>query len=83
MTIPVWWPKVLAATRLRRMAAGMLLDHASPSVHGGTLRLAFVRADIAAAWRDSGAQAALEGAMQAADIELAVESVEQPVVSGR
>jgi hypothetical protein len=64
MTKPPWWPEVLAATSLRRQAAGMLLAHAIPTVEGGTLRLHFDRADIAVAWRDSGAQAALEGAMK-------------------
>jgi hypothetical protein len=63
MTEPFWWPKVLAATSTRRQAAGMLLAHATPTVHDGTLQLTFDRADIAAAWRDSGAQAALEGAL--------------------
>lgn len=63
MTEPIWWPEVLAATSRRRVAAGMLLDHAVPTVDGGTLRLTFARPDIAAAWRDSGAQAALEGAL--------------------
>jgi hypothetical protein len=64
MPHPPWWSQVLAATSLRRQAAGMLLAHATPTVHDGTLRLHFARADIAAAWRDSGAQAALEGAMK-------------------
>jgi hypothetical protein len=63
MTEPFWWPQVLAATSTRRQAAGMLLAHATPTAHDGTLRLHFDRADIAAAWRDSGAQAALEGAL--------------------
>jgi hypothetical protein len=64
MTEPTWWPQVLDATSTRRQAAGLLLAHATPTVEGGTLRLHFGRADIAAAWRDSGAQAALEGAMK-------------------
>jgi hypothetical protein len=66
VTAPVWWwPKILAATSTRRQAAGMLLAHATPTVVDGTLRLTFARADIAAAWEESGAQAALEGALQA------------------
>jgi hypothetical protein len=68
-----WWPKVLAATSLRRQAAGMLLAHATPTVHDGTLRLSFDRADIAAAWRESGAQAALEGAMEHCGVAMPVE----------
>lgn len=63
MTEPSWWPQVLAATSKRRIAAGMLLAHATPTVHDGTLRLEFDRADVAAAWEESGAQAALEGAL--------------------
>jgi hypothetical protein len=73
MTNPIWWPKVLAATSTRRQAAGMLLAHATPTVEGGTLRLEFGRADIAAAWRDSGAQAALEGAMKHCGVAMPVE----------
>ncbi|GAP46892.1 hypothetical protein [Streptomyces azureus] len=72
MTEPIWWPQVLAATSLRRQAAGMLLAHATPTVVGGTLRLTFARADVAAAWRDSGAQAALEGAMQHCGVAIPV-----------
>jgi hypothetical protein len=41
----------------------MLLAHATPTVVDGTLRLEFARADIAAAWEESGSQAALEGAL--------------------
>ncbi|MDX3027496.1 hypothetical protein [Streptomyces scabiei] len=63
MTEPSWWPQVLAATSKRRIAAGMLLAHATPAVHDGALRLEFDRADVAAAWEESGAQAALEGAL--------------------
>jgi hypothetical protein len=75
MTKPPWWPKVLAATSLRRQAAGDLLADATPTVHDGTLRLHFGRADIAAAWRESGAQAALEGAMKAEGVPMPVEVV--------
>jgi hypothetical protein len=83
MSTPVWWPQVLAATSARRQAAGMLLAHATPTVVGGTLRLSFDRADIAAAWRDSGAQAALEGAMEHCGVAMPVEVVAaSPVVSG-
>ncbi|WP_328336770.1 hypothetical protein [Streptomyces violaceus] len=63
MSTPVWWSEVLAATFRRRVAAGDLLDHAVPTVDDGVLRLAFARPDIAAAWEESGAQAALEGAL--------------------
>jgi hypothetical protein len=75
MTEPTWWPRVLDATSTRRQAAGMLLAHATPTVVGGTLQLSFTRADIAAAWRDSGAQAALEGAMGHLGWEMPVEVV--------
>jgi hypothetical protein len=75
MIRPIWWPQVQAATSLRRQAAGMLLAHATPTVHDGTLRLAFGRADIAAAWEESGAQAALEGAMKAGGVTMPVEVV--------
>jgi hypothetical protein len=73
MVVPFWWPEVLAATSLRRQAAGMLLAHATPTVVGGTLRLSFGRADIAAAWEESGAQAALEGAMEHCGVAMPVE----------
>ena len=63
MTEPPWWPQIVAATSLRRQVAGMLLAHATPTVHDGTLRLEFDRDDVAAAWEDSGAQTALEGAL--------------------
>jgi hypothetical protein len=42
----------------------MLLAHATPVVHDGVLRLQFARADIADAWQDSGAQAALDAALE-------------------
>jgi hypothetical protein len=73
MTEPVWWPQVLDATSTRRQAAGMLLAHATPTVHDGTLWLEFARADIAAAWEESGAQAALAAAMKHCGVALAVE----------
>jgi hypothetical protein len=75
MNQPPWWPPILAATSLRRQAAGMLLAHATPTVEGGTLRLHFARADIAAAWEESGAQAALEGAMKAGGVAMPVEVI--------
>lgn len=75
MNEPIWWPEVLAATSLRRQAAGMLLAHATPTAVDGTLRLSFDRGDVAAAWEESGAQAALEGAMEAGGVDLAVEVV--------
>ncbi|MEW2463122.1 hypothetical protein AB0872_20760 [Microbacterium sp. NPDC047426] len=75
MTEPFWWPQALAATSTRRQAAGMLLAHATPTVVDGTLRLYFGRANIAAAWRDSGAQAALEGAMKHCGVAMPVEVV--------
>lgn len=53
-------------------AAGMLLAHATPSLDGGALHLSFSGPDIAAAWRESGAQAALEGAMVANGIDMPV-----------
>jgi hypothetical protein len=76
MTEPAWWPQILAATSLRRQAAGMLLAHATPTVHDGTLRLHFARADIAAAWGESGSQAALEAAMEHYGWSVPIEVVE-------
>jgi hypothetical protein len=73
MTEPFWWPQILAATSLRRQAAGMLLAHATPTVVGGVLRLAFARDDIAVAWRESGAQAALEGALAHLEHHMTIE----------
>ncbi|MFJ4974194.1 hypothetical protein ACIP6X_02385 [Streptomyces coeruleorubidus] len=73
MSTPIWWPGVLAAAGQRRIYTDELLAHATPTVVGGTLRLHFDRADIAAAWRDSGAQAALEGAMEHCGVDLTVE----------
>ncbi|MFI6854501.1 hypothetical protein [Streptomyces sp. NPDC050416] len=63
MTEPAWWPQILSATSLRRQAAGMLLAQATPSVVRGTLRLEFPRTGLVTAWRDSRAEAALEGAL--------------------
>jgi len=63
MPEPVWWPQVVAAADKRRNVTGMLLAHATPHVEGGQLRLGFARPDLAAAWQESGAQAALEGAL--------------------
>ncbi|QIJ61415.1 hypothetical protein [Streptomyces sp. JB150] len=41
----------------------MLLAHATPTVERGRLLLHFDRPDIAAAWQESRADAALEGAL--------------------
>ncbi|MFI6032968.1 hypothetical protein ACIBBD_02060 [Streptomyces sp. NPDC051315] len=53
----------------------MLLAHATPVLHGGVLRLQFARADIAAAWQDSGAQTALDAALEHQKIDVRVETV--------
>jgi hypothetical protein len=73
MTEPFWWPQILAATSLRRQAAGMLLAHGTPAIVDGTLQLNFGRADIAAAWRESGAQGAVEGAMKHCGVAMPVQ----------
>jgi hypothetical protein len=54
---------VYRGTAARRSFAGLLLDYAAPAVVDGVLRLVFARPDVAAAWRASGSQAALEGAL--------------------
>jgi hypothetical protein len=51
----------------------MLLAHATPTVDDGVLRLQFARADIADAWRDSGAQATLDAALKHCRLQMAVE----------
>lgn len=76
MTQPGWWPAVVAATRLRRMAAGTLLDHATPTIHDGQLRLTFHRADLAEAWRESGAQDALDAPLLHLDRDMAIEVID-------
>ncbi|MFL4904832.1 hypothetical protein ACJ6WF_16995 [Streptomyces sp. MMS24-I2-30] len=65
----------MAAADRRRHVTGMLLAHASPDLVGGVLRLTFRNAQLAVAWRESGAQAALEGAMQHHEIDASVEVV--------
>lgn len=72
VTAPAWWPEVVAGTRRRRMAAGMLLEHATPHLDHGRLRLVFARPDVVAAWEESGAQAALEAALKHAGHGLTV-----------
>jgi hypothetical protein len=52
----------------------MLLAHATPVVHDGVLRLQFARADIADAWLASGAQAALDAALEHEKIPVRVEA---------
>jgi hypothetical protein len=52
----------------------MLLAHATPVVDDGVLRLQFARADIAQAWQDSGAQAALDAALEHEKIPVRVEA---------
>ena len=64
MTVPVWWPRVVAAAGCRRHVTGMFLAHATPHLDGDQLRLTFARPDIEQAWRDSGAQDALDAALQ-------------------
>jgi hypothetical protein len=63
VTAPVWWPEVVATADHRRHVTGLLLAHATPTVERGRLLLHFDRPDIAAAWQESGAQTALEGAL--------------------
>ena len=75
MTKPIWWPAVLAATGRRRVAAREMLDHATPTVVDGTLRLSFDRADVAAAWEESGAQTALEASLAAGRWEMPIEVI--------
>jgi hypothetical protein len=74
-SVPDWWPKIVSAADRRRHVTGMLLAHATPTLDDGVLRLHFDDPNIAAAWRDSGAQAALEGALAAERLEIAVEPV--------
>ncbi|CAL9367527.1 hypothetical protein [Streptomyces sp. enrichment culture] len=64
-TAPAWWPQTVAAAGRRRNVAGLLLSHAVPHLDGSRLRLVFARPDAAEAWTESGAQAALEAALQA------------------
>ena len=75
MTKPIWWPAVLAETGCRRVAAREMLDQATPTVVDGTLRLSFDRADVAAAWEESGAQTALEAALAAGRWDMPVEVI--------
>jgi hypothetical protein len=75
MTTPAWWPAVLAATARRRVAAREMLDHATPAVVDGTLRLTFANPAVAAAWEESGAQTALEAALAAGRWEMPVEVI--------
>ncbi|MEU0200910.1 MULTISPECIES: hypothetical protein [unclassified Streptomyces] len=63
MSIPVWWPEVLAATARRRVYAAEILAHATPTVERGLLRLTFTDPGHLAAWEASGAEAALDGAL--------------------
>ncbi|MFF0777077.1 hypothetical protein [Streptomyces sp. NPDC003720] len=81
MPEPVWWPRIVAAAERRRHVTGLLLAHATPTLHDGVLRLAFDRADLAAAWEDSGAQAALEGALAAERVDVEVEIAPQALAS--
>ncbi|QTD96987.1 hypothetical protein [Streptomyces cyanogenus] len=74
MPIPVWWPRIVAAADRRRHVTGMLLAHATPTLDDGVLRLHFADPRVAAAWQESGAQAALEGAMKAGGIDMPVET---------
>ena len=60
---PVWWREVVAAADRRRHVTGLLLAQATPSVVHGRLRLDFPRPDLVAAWHESRAEAALEGAL--------------------
>ncbi|MFI9344941.1 hypothetical protein ACIG0D_27300 [Streptomyces sp. NPDC052773] len=81
---PVWWPEVVAAADRRRHVTGLLLAHATPTVDGGTLRLEFPRPDLVAAWHDSHAVAALDGALAHLGWGMPVQVVcsPAPVVSG-
>ena len=72
MPIPAWWPEIMLAADRRRHTTGMLLACATPSLHNGVLRLQFTEPRLVNAWRDSGAQAALEGALTASGIAVAI-----------
>lgn len=69
---PAWWPQIVAAADRRRHVTGLLLAHATPSLRRGILHLHFTNPEIAAAWQDSRAQAALEGALAAGGLDIRV-----------
>lgn len=73
VTAPAWWPEIMAAADRRRHVTGLLLNHATPSLVGGTLQLRFTAPGVVQAWRDSGAQAALEGALEHGGYDVTVE----------
>lgn len=77
MTEPIWWREVLAATARRRQYTAELLAHATPTVERGRLRLEFPNADLVAAWHDSHAEAALEGALAHYGWSMPIEAVQQ------
>ena len=72
MPIPVWWPEIMLAADRRRHATGLLLACATPDLHNGVLRLQFPEPRLVNAWRESGAQAALEAALEQHDIPVRV-----------
>lgn len=72
---PTWWPRIVAAADHRRHVTGRLLAHATPVLADGVLRLQFTDPAIAKAWRESGAQAALEGALAASGIDIPIEAL--------
>lgn len=69
---PFWWPQIVQAADRRRHVTGLLLAHATPDLANDVLRLQFTDPDIAQAWQESGAQVALEAAMQQHGIDVAV-----------
>jgi hypothetical protein len=73
--VPFWWPQIVAAADRRRHVTGLLLAHATPRLVRGRLQLTFTSPRLAAAWRESGAQDALEGALRQHRITAVVEVV--------
>lgn len=82
MTVPVWWPEVVAAADRRRHVTGLLLAHATPTVAHGRLRLTFDRADLVTAWHASQAVAALDGALAHLGWAMPVEVANRPTAVG-
>ncbi|WP_425442550.1 hypothetical protein [Streptomyces colonosanans] len=70
---PAWWPQVMATVaRMRRFSAD-LLTHTAPAFDGQTLRLEVTDPTFKEAWSASGAQTALEAALQHHGIQAAIE----------
>ena len=74
---PDWWARVARTATCMRVYTGMLLDRATPSIDGATLRLEFHAPEDAANWQASSSSRVLDAALRHHGIHATVDHMTQ------